>query len=71
MKRESISDSGIRRLAEDLFNNDGAKACAEAREIVKKYRCGGDARTIMLAIREAKLRMGVKPKGRQQRLEGV
>ena len=69
MKREHISDTSIRRLAEDLFNDDGKKACDEAREIVKKYRNGADARGVMLAIREAKTRMGIKP--RQPRLEGV
>ena len=64
-----MNETGIERLALQLFKNDGAKAKAEARALVKHYKNGAGAFEVMGYIREAKARMGIQP--RQQRLDGV
>ena len=69
MSRETLDDRGTTRLALQLFKDDGAKAKDEARSLVKHYRNGAGARQVMLLIREAKERMGIRAK--QGRLEGV
>ena len=67
-----MSETGIRKLAENLFKSNSTKALQEAQTLVMRYKNGAGMVEIMQGIREAKLRMGIKPKpAAQPRLEGM
>lgn len=74
MRIDCLSESGVKRLAQDLFNDDGSKATDEARGLVKKYKNGAGMVEIMREIREAKARMAARPtlrRKQQARIEGI
>ena len=64
-----VSQTGIRKLAENLFHSNSTKALKEAHELVMKYKNGAGAIEVMQHIKEAKKRMGIQPQ--QSRLDGI
>ena len=64
-----VSQTGVRKLAENLFHSNSTKALKEAHDLVMKYKNGAGAIEVMMHIRQAKERMGIRPK--QPRLEGM